>query len=226
MSLFGKKPDSPAFSPSSGDITRECRILKNAATRGQLGKEIARLVLAFSPADIQQMKQNFATKILTLTPEYRQELTTKINEHLLGTYQRIRLAQQQGTFATLNESLTAEQGTYWDMVSRQCRDDEPGDAPRIRFLKYLLAGYCMLVLGEPGHPVGTPFPGGDRVEILEGTCYCPVRDKSNDVDAALCPYCPAEQTPEVGYLRPPTGKSEHRKQEFIDNCYRYHNFNG
>nr|WP_319375763.1 DUF2115 domain-containing protein [uncultured Methanoregula sp.] len=226
MSLFGKKPDSPAIASLPTDIAGQCKTLKNAATRGELGEEIARLVLIYSPVDIQRMKQNFATNVITLTPEYRQELTTKINEHLLGTYQKIRLARQQGTFATLKESLSAEQGTYWDMVSRQCRDDESGDAPRIRFLKYLLAGYCMLVLCEPGHPAGTPFPGGDRVELIDGVYYCPVRDKSNDVDAALCPYCPAEQTPEVGYLRPPTGKSEHRKQEFIDNCYRYHNFNG
>ena len=96
----------------------------------------------------------------------------------------------------------------------------------IRFLKFLLAGYCMLVLQEPGHPVGTPFPGGDRVEFTDGVYYCPVREKSGDVDEALCPFCPALQTPEIGYLRPPTNPSEHRKQEFIEHCHRFHNFNG
>ena len=30
------------------------------------------------------------------------------------------------------------------MVAEQCRDDDGGDAPAIRFLKYLLAGFCML----------------------------------------------------------------------------------
>ena len=112
------------------------------------------------------------------------------------------------------------------MVAEQCRDDDGGDAPAFRFLKYLLAGFCMLVLDEPGHPPGTPFPGGDMVTSIDGVCYCPVREKANDVDAALCPFCPALQTPEIGYLRPPINPSEHRKQEFIDNCYRYHNFNG
>ena len=82
------------------------------------------------------------------------------------------------------------------------------------------------VLDEPGHPAGTPFPGGDRVECTDGIYYCPVHEKANDVDAALCPFCPAQQTPGIGYLRPPTNPSKSRKQEFIDNCYRYHNFNG
>ena len=62
--------------------------------------------------------------------------------------------------------------------------------------------------------------------LLSGVYYCPVREKANDVDAALCPFCPALQTPEIGYLRPPINPSEHRKQEFIEHCHKFHNFNG
>jgi len=32
------------------------------------------------------------------------------------------------------------------------------------------------------------------VEIRNGEYLCPVRDKANDVENALCPYCPAKQT--------------------------------
>jgi uncharacterized protein (UPF0305 family) len=170
------------------------------------------------------MKRNFGKKVQDLTPEYRDELTKKINEHLLGTFQTIRLRNQQGAFGAMKEPVTLVQTSYWDMVAGQCGPGE-GD-PRIRFLNYLLAAFCMFVLKEPGHPVGTPFPGGDTVQQIEGVYYCPVREKAGDVDSALCPFCPAHQTPEIGYLRPPVDGSEHRKQEFIDNCYRYHNFNG
>jgi uncharacterized protein (UPF0305 family) len=121
--------------------------------------------------------------------------------------------------------VTPMQKSFWDMVIGQCTST--GDSnPRIRFLNYLLAAFCMFVLNEPGHPVGTPFPGGDTVQLIEGIYYCPVREKSGDVDSALCPFCPACQTPSIGYLRPPVNASEHRKQEFINNYYRYHNFNG
>jgi len=209
-----------------GTIEGYCQDLKTTATRGELGEKIARLVLFHPPSDIQRMKQNFETKVQDLTPEYRDRLTQKITEHLLGTYQRIRLDFQQGTFKTLHEPVADEQQKYWEMVASQCRQETGGDAPALRFLKYLLAGYCMLVLDEPGHPVGTPFPGGDEVEFSGGIFYCPVRDKTGDVDVALCPFCPARQTPPVGYLNPATRPTGRNKQELIDNCYRYHNFNG
>lgn len=225
MSLFGKK-EAPQPTESCEQITRSCLDLKEAKTRGELGAAIAVLVLKHSPVDIQRMKRNFETKVQDLAPEYRDRLTRKITEHLLGTYQRIRLDDQQGKFKTLNQPVTEEQKQYWDMVAGQCREEDAGDAPAIRFLKYLLAGYCMLVPGEPGHPVGTPFPGGDEVEFTDGIYYCPVRENAGDVDAALCPFCPARQTPRIGYLRPATRPTERTKQEFIDNCYRYHNFNG
>jgi uncharacterized protein (UPF0305 family) len=209
-----------------GTIAGKCKELRQAVTRGELGEKIAVLVLRHSPSDIQRMKRNFETKAQDLSPEYRELLTNKIAEHLLGTFQRIRLADQQGLFRTLRETVSREKMEYWDMVAGQCCQDDKGDEPALRFLKYLLAGYCMLVLDEPGHPAGTPFPGGDMVTFTDGIYYCPVRDKASDVDSALCPFCPARQTREIGYLRPPVNGSEHRKQEFIDNCYRYHNFNG
>jgi uncharacterized protein (UPF0305 family) len=221
------KKSAPVNDPVSSDmVIRQCGELKAAKTRGELGEGIARLVLTYSPADIQRMKRNFETKVQDLSPSYRDRLTMKITEYLLGTFQRIRLAQQQGIFRTMHAPVTDNQKKFWDMVAGQCRDEKGVDEPVIRFLKYLLAGYCMMVLDEPGHPAGTPFPGGDRVEFTGGIYYCPVRQKANDVDSALCPFCPARQTPEIGYLRPPTNPSESRKQEFIDNCYRYHNFNG
>jgi uncharacterized protein (UPF0305 family) len=210
---------------SCAQIRRECRELKLVATRGELGIKIAPLVLRHSPADIQQMKWNFGKKVEEFTPEYRDRLIQKINEHLLGTYQTIRLRHQQGSFSTMREPITSLQKSYWDMVIEQCIAESDSN-PRIRFLNYLLAAFCMFVLDEPGHPVGTPFPGGDTVQLIDGISYCPVREKAGDVDSALCPFCPARQTPEIGYLRPPVKGSEHRKQEFIDNCYRYHNFNG
>jgi uncharacterized protein (UPF0305 family) len=226
MSLFSFGRKDPGETPGPCQkIAEECRDLATAGTRGELGAKIARLVLRHSPTDIQQMKRNFGKKVADLSPEYRDRLTKKINEHLLGTFQTIRLRNQQGAFGTMTEPVTPLQKAYWEMVAGQCT--VPGDSSAgIRFLNYLLAAFCMFVLREPGHPVGTPFPGGDTVQLIEGIYYCPVREKAGDVDAALCPFCPAVQTPEVGYLRPPVDGSEHRKQEFIDNCYRYHNFNG
>jgi uncharacterized protein (UPF0305 family) len=211
--------------PVPGDIQNRCSLLAAQNTRGELGQAIAALVLACSPQDIREMRWNFSEKIRDYPPEYREKLEEMINAHLSGTYQTVRLMNQQGTFLIMNESVAAGSAEYWMMVSDTCSRGD-NSAFQLRFLKYLLSGFCMLVLLTPGHPVGMPFPGGEKVDLIDGIYYCPVRTKANDVDAALCPFCPALQTPEIGYLKPPVNASKHRKQEFIRNCYDHHHFNG
>jgi uncharacterized protein (UPF0305 family) len=207
------------------EIADRCSSLSSKKTQGELGKAIAEIVLSFSPRDLQQMRWNFSGAIQDINPELRKKLEETITGHLHGTYQALRLMSQQGNFTRMREPLAMNAGEYWKMVAAQCSS---GDAEqvRLRFLKYLLAGFCMFVQELPGHPVGMPFPGGDKVEIIDGTYYCPVREKANDVDAALCPFCPALQTPEIGYLKPPVNASKHRKQEFIRETYDRHHFNG
>ena len=221
-------PPSPLtagnFATIAATIRSDCAKLTSARTTGELGMLISSVVLLYSPKDIEQMRQNFKEKIRDVSPEYRNRLEVKITEHLLGTWQTLRLMQQQGAFAPLKEPVPVKAKDYWEMVVVQCSSEH--DDIRLRFLKFLIAGFCMFVRHEPGHPVGTPFPGGDMVKYIDGVYYCPVREKANDVDAALCPFCPALQTPAIGYLKPPVNPSLHQKQEFIQNCYDYHNFNG
>jgi len=126
----------------------------------------------------------------------------------------------------MHEPLTQQQKKYWDMAGQQCGEDDGGGAPAIRFLKYLLAGFCMLAVNEPTGTSGWHTVPWRGFCLTRGVYYCPVREKANDVDAALCPFCLALQTPEIGYLRPPINPSEHRKQEFVEHCHKFHNFNG
>jgi uncharacterized protein (UPF0305 family) len=210
----------------SEEIQTECTLLSGITTREELGEAISQIMLRYSPKDLLQMKRNFGMRIRDIPPAYRDRLETKIDEHLTGTWQKIHLMKQQGVFGTMHEPLTDRQKDFWNMVNEHCGSEEKGGKARLRFLKFLLAGFRMFVLGEPGHAVGTPFPGGDMLECIGGVYYCPVREKSDGVNAALCPFCPALQTPEIGYLKPPLNPSEHRKQEFIEHCHKFHNFNG
>lgn len=206
-------------------IAQRCDELAFIKTRGDLGRAIAEIVLSYSPRDLMRMKGNFSEKIRDFNPTYRKALEEAVSSHLNGTYQNVRLMNQQGSFSSMRDPVPEDSPGYWHMVVAQCRTGDEEEA-RLRFLKFLLSGFCMLVENRPGHPVGMPFPGGDKVESIDGAYYCPVRTKANDVDAALCPYCPALQTPEAGYLKPPLHASEHRKQEYIRNCFDRHHFNG
>ncbi len=206
-------------------IAHECSTLGSKKTRGELGTAIAAIVLSYSPRDVQQMRRNFSRTIRDFPPEYRERLEETVVGHLHGTYQAVRRMQELRNFSRMREPLAPEATGFWKMVAAQCAAGDE-EQVRARFLKFLLEGFCMFVQGLPGHPVGMPFPGGDRVAVVEGVYYCPVREKANDVDAALCPFCPALQTPEIGYLKPPVKGSEYRKQEFIRTTYEHHHFNG
>ena len=225
MSLFTHHRRSHWHSPLAEPISDICNRMALKQTRGDTGLAIAEITLLYSPQDIREMKINFSRKIDSFTPEYRKELEETVAVFLDGTFQMVRLMNQQGSFTAMIDPVADSAVEYWKMVAEHCSTgDERSD--NLRFLKYLLSGFCMFVQEIPGHPVGMPFPGGDRVSYVDGIYYCPVRTKANDVDAALCPYCPALQTPEVGYLKPPVKGSKHRKQEYIKNMYDYHHFNG
>jgi uncharacterized protein (UPF0305 family) len=206
-------------------IAHECSSLSSKKTRGALGTAVAAIVLSYSPRDMQQMRRNFSETIRDFPSEYRERLEGTVIGHLHGTYQTIQRMHELRNFTRMREPLAPIAADFWKMVAAQCSSGDE-EQVRARYLKFLLAGFCMFVQGLPGHPVGMPFPGGDRVAVIEGVYYCPVREKANDVDAALCPFCPALQTPEIGYLKPPVNGSEYRKQEFIRNTYEHHHFNG
>ncbi|MFA6225712.1 MAG: DUF2115 domain-containing protein [Methanoregula sp.] len=190
------EPSTPADS-----IRLDLANLKSARTTGELRPLIASVVLRYSPNDIQQMRRNFREKSRDVSPEYRDRLEAKITEHLVGAWQTIRLMQQQGAFSPMKEPVPVAANAYWEMAAVQCKGE--GDDLRLRFLKFLIVAFCMFVQHEPGHPAGTPFPGGDTVQYIDGRYYCPVKEKASDVDAALCPFCPALQTPVIGSLIPP-----------------------
>ena len=224
MTLFKPLSSNTKQSAVQERIWSECELLMSQKIRGDLGICIAGLVLVCSPRDLDLMKGNFSEKIRDYSPEYRKSLEEMITAHLHGTFQNIRLMNQQGVFSSMVEPVADDSPRYWKMVALQCTTGD-NESDRLRFLKFLLSGFCMFVQEIPGHPVGMLFPGGDRVEFVDGVYYCPVRTKANDVDTALCPFCPARQTPEIGYLKPPVNPSEHRRQEFIQDCYDHHHFN-
>ncbi|MDD4128054.1 MAG: DUF2115 domain-containing protein [Methanomicrobium sp.] len=207
------------------DLRSKCSNLASIRIRGELGEVIAAAIKDYSPKDLKRMQLNFSGKIKNINPLYRRQLEKTINGHMTETWEKVRLMSQQGAFSSIKEPLPEDTEKYWTMTGEKCSSGDP-EKDRIRLLKYLLAGFCIFVQNIPPHPAGMPFPGGDKVQLIDGVYYCPVRDKAGDFDSALCPFCPAKQTPESGYLKPPVKASEHRKQEYLRNTFDFHHYNG
>ena len=81
-------------SPST--VQGDCDLLKSKTTRGELGTAIAKIVLAYSPKDLQQLKWNFSEKIQDIDPVYKKRLEETITMYLHGTYQSVQSDEPAG----------------------------------------------------------------------------------------------------------------------------------
>ncbi len=205
-------------------IGRQCDALARCGTRDELGAALAAIIRGYSPRDLGELDRSFRAKVRGFDPAYRDRLTENVAEYLLETCERALLLDQQGAFARMTAPSPECTPAYMAIVLREFGAPEVRN-PRLLFLKYLFAAFPMLVLDGSAHPAGMPFPGGDRVGKGDSRCWCPAWEKSGDVDGALCPFCPACKTPEVGYLHELRAAPEHRRRALIDHYHDGH-YNG
>lgn len=79
---------------------------------------------------------------------------------------------------------------------KQTRDGDGFDPAFFKIYK-IISIYTTFILGEPVHPVGTPFPGGLKVQYDGENYLCPVKERQKDNPGAVCGFCVAEQDPET-----------------------------
>jgi len=76
-------------------------------------------------------------------------------------------------------------------------EDEDGFDPVFFQIYKIISLYTTFILEEPVHPVGTPFPGGLKVQYDGEKFLCPVKERQKDNPGAVCGFCIAEQDPET-----------------------------
>ncbi len=170
-----------------GDFTDICR----AATRGELLSALSRIVRGYSLAELQDIRGQLEQEFRHLPAGYRRRLYPKVMEQVFGTH-HLLLVTSQKKIPGSGDRLPPDFVRYCDMAVREIARAER-KRKRSVLLYYLLAAFNLFVASLPGHPVGTPFPGGSRVELENGVYYCPIRDKEDDVESSICPFCPARQ---------------------------------
>jgi len=212
------------FIPVS-EISQNCLKLSSAETEYELLKLIAKEVKKYSLKDLQDMKSGFAAKIKDLDEGYRDKLLLKVNEQIFDAHHELIIADRDPDkyFGNRNENPenppVSESGRYFMMAGEACREKAKVKDPKFTYLKFLLAGFTMIIEKKPAHPAGTPFPGGQIVDEWEGTYYCPVRDMADDVLYALCPFCPAKQSDEPLYPETKLIRKKRQKQESLQNYW-------
>jgi len=175
------------------DIPFICARLRAAKTRGELAITVMGVVSRYSLYDLLHMRGAIEKQLRHLPPSYRQRLFPKLMEQIFGTHHLLICMFYEGKFHHMPESLDPAFVEYCDLVERVCTGPSGYLHPRFDLLYFLLAGFAIFVLHLPGHPVGTPFPGGLTVTHAGGEYLCPIRDKEDEVESAICRFCPARQ---------------------------------
>lgn len=184
------------------EIATVCHRCAAAETRGELGATIADVAGRYPPFDLQVIGGRLKNEVDRLPSPYREAIRPYFIEQVFGTYHELLLMRRKGAFATMTAPIADPTlcREFWEMVPQGCLawDERPDRhahfyTPRHRFFYYLVAGFSMFVLDRPGHPVGTPFPGGFRVKKRRGRFLCPIREKEGDLRHSICNFCPADQ---------------------------------
>lgn len=167
--------------------------MRRAPSRGALAAIIAQEVATYTLHDLLHLRGSVERDLRHVPPHYRAKLQPRMMEHLFGTHHIIMMGYRRGRFGDLQGPTGEKIGEFCDMLLDLPNKEDERNI-RLVMLYYLIAAFTIFCCELPGHPVGTPFPGGFLVEERDGTYYCPVREKEDDVETSICPYCPAEQS--------------------------------
>ncbi|MDD5419306.1 MAG: DUF2115 domain-containing protein [Methanomicrobiaceae archaeon] len=176
-------------------VREVCGRIRGAGTKEELGERLACEVMLYSLSDLQLIGGKLYREVIALPSPYREAISPYFTEQIFGAYHTLIAMHRRGEFASRRTPL-ADPGlfsAYCAMVEEGCFCRN-GGRPVQRLFYYLVAAFAMFVLDRPGHPMGTPFPGGFTVEDRGGAYNCPIRDKEKDVPYSICNYCPARQS--------------------------------
>jgi hypothetical protein len=190
----------------SREYTRICEAssrLGTVTTTGELGTLIAREISGYTLFDLQVIGGRLNREVDNLPSPYREQIRPYFIEQLFGMHHTLLLLHRTGAFRKMHSPVRdpATLRSYCEMIPPGCFSWDDGKEkgafgyiPYHRLFYYLISGFTMFVLEKPGHPVGTPFPGGFKVEEKSGDFLCPIRDKEKDVFFSICNFCPATQS--------------------------------
>ncbi|PKL58780.1 MAG: hypothetical protein CVV33_10280 [Methanomicrobiales archaeon HGW-Methanomicrobiales-4] len=179
--------------------------LSSAKTKGELGRVLAGEVGRYTLHDLQIIGGRLHAELIRLPQPYRSRISPYLTEQIFGGHHQLISMHRADRFSTMTDPITDEHmfNGFCEIIPIGCTqwDDADSRLPvryttRHRLFYYLIAAFMMFVLERPGHPVGTPFPGGYNVEERNGSFYCLIRDHEKEVPFSICNFCPALQSSE------------------------------
>lgn len=197
-----------AVTNQNTEIHRIAADMEAAKTKGELGEVLACEVKRFSQYDLTVFFAWVRRDVVDVLPmPYRKKFRPYADKWFFGTYHELLKSDREGAWQQMQDPVTDREifEKYCRTIPDACLRDDHGETfsrdntvmdPFYLLLNYLLSAFSMYVRDEPGHPEGTPFPGGFAVHRKNGKYYCSIRDKEEDVWYSICNFCPALQDPD------------------------------
>lgn len=188
------------------EIHRIAADMEATTTKGELGECLAREVRRFSQYDLAVISARVRQEVDILPNPYREQFRPYAEKWFFGRYHELLKYDRTGAWARMQEPITDRETfeQFCRMIPDACLRSQPDTpypgenetmVPFYQLFYYLLSAFAMYVCDEPGHPEGTPFPGGFTVHTMNGTFYCAIRDKEEEIWHSICNFCPALQDP-------------------------------
>jgi uncharacterized protein (UPF0305 family) len=173
--------------------------VKGVKGKRELARALSGEILRLNITDLKRMSEAIEREADKLPSPYREKIHPYFLEQFFGRYFRALNMHNEGHIETLEGDIADKKlfADYCDMLAglkSNGNGDGLGLEPSYGGYYHLISCFAMFVLDEPGHPVGTPFPGGFTVERRGDGYYCPIRDKEKDVPFSICNFCPARQS--------------------------------
>jgi uncharacterized protein (UPF0305 family) len=154
-----------------------------------LAEVVYEVVSMYSLYDLQEMRRFIDGELEYIPEMYRKNLYPKMIEQIYSTHNILLCMHRDGTIRSLDSPLDVSFGDYCTMIEEKLSVQPDPGMQRYNLLYYLLSAFNLFVLMRPGHPVGTPLPGGLCVEKRRGWFYCPVKQTFADIKDTLCHFC-------------------------------------
>lgn len=173
--------------------------LARCRSRGDLAEAIAVEAGLYTLFELQQIGGGIKKEVDCLPEPYRSRVRPYFEKQLFGAYHRLMLGHRSGAFRSMNDPIPDRErfDAFVALIVPGCLRKDDTDLglknPLHTLFYYLMTGFAMFIEGGPGHPVGTPFPGGFIVEKRGNEYFCPIRDKEEEVLFSICNVCPAKQ---------------------------------
>lgn len=136
-------------------------------------------------SDLMKARAFMARSASCLPKKYREAYSTELFNYLYTIFTKISNSKKPEK----KEPIDLEK--YDELMGRlqQMGVSEDPNQEYFNKLVKVTVPYLVFIEKKSIHPIGMVFPGGEMVLEKDGTCYCPVKDKQNDVEYALCKFC-------------------------------------